>query len=312
MKIGFLFPGQGTQSLGMGKDLYDNFAEYKNIYEKVKEISNIDVSKITFEDEKKLNQTKYAQICILTMSMAILELLKKDNIEVDMAAGLSLGEYSALIYSGKISFEDGIKLVKKRGEYMQNLVPEGEYLMASIIGLEEDSLKTICQNIKSGYVAPVNFNLKTAIAISGEKQAVLDAMEEAKKLGAKKTVILKTSGPFHTKFLKDASIKLKEELEKINFNKFERKVVKNIDAKIYNDQDNMPDILSKHIVSPVRFYESIDTMINEGIDTFIEVGPRKTLTTLVKRINENVNTFYINDKTSLEETIKQIKIMQNA
>ena len=308
MKIGFLFPGQGTQSLGMGKDLYDSFEEYRNVYNKVKDISNIDVSKITFEDEEKLNQTKYAQICILTMSMAILEILEKNNIKAKMSAGLSLGEYSALIYSKKISFEDGIKIVKKRGEYMQDLVPDGEYLMASIIGLEEDILRKICLGIKSGYCMPVNFNLKNTIAISGEKQAVLDAMEEAKKLGAKKTVILKTSGPFHTKFLNEASIKLKEELEKINFNRFETEVVRNIDAKIYSDMDNMSDILSKHIVSPVRFYESIEKMIEEKVDTFVEIGPRKTLTTLVKRINENVNTFYINDKQSLEDTISKLKL----
>ncbi len=307
MKIGFLFPGQGSQSVGMGKDLYENFEEYRNIYEEVKKVTDIDVAKITFEKEDVLNQTKYTQLCILTMSMAILKLLKKENINAAISMGLSLGEYSALIYSGCLNFEDGIKLVKKRGKYMQDLVPDGEWSMSAIIGLDEKTLRNICNSINSGFVTLANFNCIGQIAISGEKVAVEEAMIKAKEMGAKRAVPLKTSGPFHTKMLSQASEKLKEELENVRFNNFETPVIKNIDGQIYKNNDNIRDILSKHIISPVRFTESIKTMLDYGVDTFIEIGPGRILTSFVKKTDQNVKLYNINDKKSFEETVLEIK-----
>ena len=312
MKIAFLFPGQGSQKTGMGKDLYDSFQEYKEIYDKVEELTGIDVKKITFndEEEQKLNQTRYTQICILTMSLAILELLKKEGIKAQESAGLSLGEYTALIYSGKLTFEEGVKAIKMRGQIMEELSPVGNWKMLAIMGLDEEKVRTACKSVKSGFVDLANFNCKTQIVISGEEKAVLEAGNFAKELGAKKVIELKTSGPFHTKLLTGASNKLAEELKNIKFNNFKTEVVRNIDGKKYQDNDDMTEILAEHIINPVRFTESIQTMLDDGIDTFIEVGPGKSLTSFVKRTSDKVKIFTINDKKSFEETVQNIKNLQ--
>lgn len=307
MKIGFLFPGQGAQSVGMGKDLYDEYEEYRNVYEKIKKYTGLDVANLTFNSsEDVLSQTKNTQICILSMSLAILELLKKENIKPVASCGLSLGEYSALINSGAISFEDGVKIVKKRGELMQELCPEGNWSMLAILGLDEANVLKVCNEVKCGFVAPANFNCPSQIVISGEKEAVLDAMEKAKELGAKRVIELKTSGPFHTKMLEKASIELKKELENININSFKNKVIKNIDGKEYSIDDDIKNILSEHIINPVKFEQSLQTMIDMGIDTFIEIGPGKTLSGFVKKISRDLNVYNINNVDSLKNTLSEI------
>lgn len=307
MKIGFLFPGQGAQSVGMGKDLYDEYEEYRNVYEKIKKYTGLDVANLTFNSsEDVLSQTKNTQICILSMSLAILELLKKENIKPVASCGLSLGEYSALINSGAISFEDGVKIVKKRGELMQELCPEGNWSMLAILGLDEANVLNVCNEVKCGFVAPANFNCPGQIVISGEKEAVLDAMEKAKELGAKRVIELKTSGPFHTKMLEKASIELKKELENININSFKNKVIKNIDGKEYSIDDDIKNILSEHIINPVKFEQSLQTMIDMGIDTFIEIGPGKTLSGFVKKISRDLNVYNINNVDSLKNTLSEI------
>ena len=309
MKIAFLFPGQGAQEKGMGKDIYENFEEARNMYKYVQDITKMDVAKMTFEgDETELNKTNNTQICILTMSLAILEILKKHNIEAKISSGLSLGEYTALIYSGYIDLKEGIELVKKRGELMQSLVPEGEWSMAAIMGLENNQVEEICNSVKSGFVTPANYNYVGQIVISGEKKAVEEAMERAKEMDCKKVVQLKTSGPFHTIKLKEASEELGKELEKININNSEKQVIKNIDGKPYTEQDDIKEILKKHIISPVHFDKAIDTMLKMGIDTFIEIGPGKTLSGFIKRTNKEVKVLNINNLASLEETLNYLKI----
>ena len=189
MKKAFLFPGQGSQYVGMGKDLYEKYEEVKKVYDDVQKILNIDIKKLSFEGpEEELNQTKNTQISILTMSLAILEVLKANGINADILAGLSLGEYSALIYSNVFSFEDGIKIVKKRGELMQENVPKGNWKMAAIIGLEDEKVEEICKKVNSGFVVPANYNCPGQVAISGEAEAVLEAMQIAKDTRSKKSV----------------------------------------------------------------------------------------------------------------------------
>ena len=310
MKLGFVFPGQGAQTVGMGKDLYENFEEVRKIYEKAKEVTGIDVANLTFEStEEELSQTKNTQIAILTMSLGILEVLKKNKIEADFLAGLSLGEYAALIYSNIISLEDGLRIIQKRGEYMQSLVPEGSWAMAAVIGLPDEEVERICkEEIKSGFIVPANYNCPGQVAVSGDKVAITELLEKGKELGARKVVELKTSGPFHTEKLKDASDKLREELDKIEINKdFTKKVFKNLDAKEYTKEDDIKNILAKHVMSPVRFSKSIENMINQGVDTFIEIGPGKVLSGFIRKINKEVKVLNIQDKESLENTLKILK-----
>lgn len=314
MKIGYLFPGQGSQALGMGKDLYEKYDVVKDTYKRVKELTGIDVAKITFEgSEDELNKTQNTQLAILTMSLAILKILESNGIEAEVSSGLSLGEYSALINSKAISFEDGVKIVQKRGEYMQNLVPEGEWLMAAILGMEEEKVQEVCKKAceesKENFVVPVNFNCLGQIVISGNKDGVELAEKYAKELGAKKVRILKTSGPFHTKKLIEASNKLREELKTLKINGFDSKVIKNLDGTLYTLKDDIEDILAKHIISPVRFSNCLKTMLDMGIDTFVEIGPGKSLSGFVKRMDsENTITILnINSVETLESTIDYIK-----
>ena len=309
MKIGFLFPGQGAQSIGMGKDLYGNYQEVRDIYENVHKITGVDIKKITFDGtEQELSKTQNTQIAVLTMSLAILKLLEKKGINAEISAGLSLGEYTALIYSKCISFEDGVKLVKKRGEYMQNLLPKGDWAMAAILGLEDEKVEEVCKKVVDGFVVPVNYNTQGQVVISGEKTAVEQAEIIAKEMGAKKVRILKTSGPFHTKKLIEASNALRKNLEKININKFKTKVVKNINGDIYKDEENIKDILAEHMISPVKFSKCLETMLKMGIDTFVEIGPGKTLSGFVKRIKaeKEIKIYNICDVKSLENTLKEI------
>ncbi len=308
MSIAFLFPGQGAQAPGMGKDLYDKYDEIKKLYEDVKNITGIDVAKLTFESsEEELSQTKNTQIAILVMSLGILKILEKNGIKANTAAGLSLGEYTALIYGKAFNFEDGIKAVKKRGELMQEYVPEGKWLMAAILGLDDDKVEEVCKSVTSGFVTPANYNCVGQIVVSGDEKGIAELEEKAKEAGARKVAILKTSGPFHTEKLEQASKLLREELEKIEVKVPEIEVVKNIDAKPYTSNDNIKEILANHVTHPVRFSKSIEYMLQNGVDTFVEIGPGKTLTGFVKRISRDVKLININNVESLETAIAELK-----
>lgn len=310
MKIGFLFPGQGAQTIGMGKDIYDEYIEAREIYNKVKDLTGIDIAEISFNgDEETLNRTKYTQLAILANSLAILEVLKNNEVCSEISAGLSLGEYSALIYSGAINQDEGIKLVKKRGEYMEDLLPKGEWKMAAILGLSDEKVQEVCNKVTKGFVSPANYNCIGQVVISGEEAAVEEAEQIAKEMGAKKVRVLKTAGPFHTEKLKESSEKLREELNKVEIYEFNTKVIKNIDGTEYSENDDIRDILAKHIINPVKFSKSIETMLDDGVDTFIEIGPGKTLSGFVKRTpsDKEINILNINNVESLKSVINFVK-----
>ena len=310
MKRAFLFPGQGAQVVGMGKDIYEKYEEARKIYDKANEITKMDVKKICFEGpEEELNKTENTQIAILTTSLAILEVLKSKNIEADVAVGLSLGEYGALIYSGIISLEDGLKLIQKRGYYMGNLLPDEEFAMAAVIGLDSSKIEDVCQNIaKEGkFIVPANYNCKVQTVISGEKEAIEEASEKLKEAGAKRVIPLKTSGPFHTSKLEKAKEAYEKELENISFNEGKAKVIKNIDGTYYRKNDNIKEILAKHIISPVRFDKAIELMKEEKIEEYVEIGPGRALTGFIKKDNKEAKVYNINNLESLENYLEMEK-----
>ncbi len=307
MKIGYIFPGQGTQTVGMGKDIYDKYEEARNVYKIIDKSLNENIEELTYKKtQEELNKTENTQITIYAMSMAILEILKNKGIKPEVSAGLSLGEYSALTTAGVISIEDGAKIVRTRGKLMQNLAPEGNWAMAAIIGLEDEKVEEVCAKVNNGFVKAVNYNCPGQVVVSGEKEAVLQAMEYAKELGARKAIELKTSGPFHTEKLKNASIELKKELEKIDFKEFEIPVIKNLNGNAYTKEDNMVEILSNHVISPVKFGKSIETMINMGVDTFVEIGPGKTLSGFVKKVSKHL------EKEVTVLNIENVETLENA
>ena len=308
MKTGFLFPGQGSQSVGMGKDLYEAYEEVRNVYQKVKEITGIDIAKVSFEGpEELLNTTEMTQLAILTQSLAIVELLKKHQITADRMAGLSLGEYTALITDEVIDFKDGIEIVQKRGKIMQENLPEGNWKMAAIIGVDKDTINQICDEV-NGFVKVANYNTIGQIVISGEESAVLEVSEKLKTKGARKVIVLNTAGPFHTEKFDLASKKFKEELSKISFDNKDSKVIKNLDGTPYMKDENIVEVLSNHIKSPVKFTDCLTEMYKSGIDTFIEVGPGKALSGFVKRMNfeTNIRILNINDVNTFKSVIKEL------
>lgn len=313
MKIGYIFPGQGTQTVGMGKDIYEKFEEAKEVYKKIDNALGENIEDLTYNSsQEELNETKNTQITIYAMSMAILEVLKNEGIQPAVAAGLSLGEYTALTCAGVLGLEDGAKIVRTRGRLMQELAPEGDWLMAAVIGLEDDELKKVCEQVKSGFVRAVNYNCPGQVVVSGERAAVQEAMGLAKEAGARKVVELKTSGPFHTEKLKEASEELEKELSKIEFHEGNIQVIKNFDGKAYEQGDDMVQILANHVINPVKFRKSIETMLEMGVDTFVEVGPGKTLSGFVKKVckEKNVEANILNIE-SVETLKNALEILRN-
>lgn len=314
MKIGYIFPGQGTQTVGMGKDIYEKYEEAREVYKKIDNALGESIEDLTYNSsQEELNETKNTQITIYAMSMAILEVLNKKGIQPAVAAGLSLGEYTALTCAGVLGLEDGAKIVRTRGRLMQELAPEGDWLMAAVIGLEDDEIKKVCEQVKSGFVRAVNYNCPGQVVVSGERAAVQEAMELAKEAGARKVVELKTSGPFHTEKLKEASQELEKELSKIEFHEGNIQVIKNFDGKAYVQEDDMVKILANHVINPVKFRKSIETMLEMGVDTFVEIGPGKTLSGFVKKVckEKEVEAKSLNIE-NVETLENALEILKNA
>jgi [acyl-carrier-protein] S-malonyltransferase len=288
-KTAFLFPGQGSQFVGMAKDLYNNFPEIKKIYETADEIMETKISEICFNGpEDDLKQTKFTQPAIFVHSIAVLELLKQKGILPSASAGHSLGEYSALVAAGAISFEDGLRLVKIRGESMQKAGIKQPGTMAAVIGLDPETIENVCKNV-SGIVQPANFNSPGQVAISGEVIAVHEAMDKLKEAGAKKVVGLVVSGAFHSPLMESAQQGLSAALKKVEIKDASIPVYANVTAQHVTNKDEIKDLLYKQLTHPVRWMKIYSNMANDGYESFIELGPGKVLTGLGKRINREVS-----------------------
>jgi len=310
MKIAFIFSGQGSQYIGMGKELYDNIPSCKKIYDKANEVLGFDLKELIFNgDKEELNITENTQPAILTTSIAILQAIKDKGINPDIVAGLSLGEYSALVASEALDFETAVSLVKKRGRFMQEAVPQGVGSMVAVIGLDENKIKEVLKIAsEKGIVEIANYNTNSQIVIGGEREAVEFASELLKECGARRVIPLKVSGPFHTSLLNEASIRLKNEFENIHFNDPKIKIITNVTADFIENGNEIKDLLINQVKSSVRWSETIEKMLDEGIDTFIEIGPLKTLSSFVREISKErkatVKIFNVEDLKSLNKTLE--------
>ncbi|MGR5847226.1 ACP S-malonyltransferase [Streptococcus pneumoniae] len=303
-KTAFLFAGQGAQYLGMGRELYDQYAIVKETIDQASQVLGYDLRDLIDNDETKLNQTRYTQPAILATSVAIYRLLKGKGYQPDMVAGLSLGEYSALVASGALDFEDAVALVAKRGAYMEEAAPAGSGKMVAVLNTPVEVIEKACQEASQlGVVTPANYNTPSQIVIGGEVVAVDRAVELLQEAGAKRLIPLNVSGPFHTALLETASQKLAQALEDVEFSDFACPLVGNTEAKVM-EKERIAELLTRQVKEPVRFYESITVMQEAGVTRFIEIGPGKVLSGFVKKIDKTAQLAHVEDQASLQALLE--------
>jgi len=308
MKIAFIFPGQGSQYVGMAKEFIENFAESKEVFDIASAVLGFDLAQLCMHGPSEtLNRTENTQPAILAASIAILRPLERRGLSAQAAAGHSLGEYTAITAAGGFELKDAIALVQKRGRYMQEAVPEGAGLMAAILGMDRTALEKTCLDAaKNGIVAPANYNSPGQIVIAGEKKAVEKAMELAKAAGAKKVVPLMVSVPSHCSLMKQAGERLARELDKAAINDLRVPIVNNADAKFLRTAAELKPSLVRQISSPLYWEDSINRLTADGFDTFIEVGPGKVLSGLVRRIAKDAKVLNVEDQKSMGETLSAL------
>ena len=304
-KIAFVFPGQGAQYTGMGKDFYEQISVCKEVFEKASEVTGIDIPSLCFEENSDLNVTEYTQIAMLAVEAAILKAVEERGIASEVNAGLSLGEYGALIASRVLSLEDAFKVIRQRGKFMQEAVPTGG-AMAAVIGMEGEKIAQICDETE-GIVSVANYNCPGQIVITGEAEAVAKAGESLKISGARRVLLLNVSGPFHSAMLKDAGRKLADALKNVEIHPIEIPYISNVTAEYVTETEQVAELLTSQISAPVKWQQSVEKMIENGINIFIEIGPGKTLTGFLKKINRNIQSFNIEKVEDLDTVAAALK-----
>ena len=304
-KTAFLFPGQGVQKCGMGKDFYENSSQAAKLFEEASETLGLDMKALCFEENARLDQTEYTQAALVTTYLAMCRELESRGVKPDITAGLSLGEYAAIAAAGAMSDLDAIRLVRKRGMLMQNTVPAGEGAMCAILALDEKKIEEILSEIPDVTIA--NYNCPGQIVITGKTAEVERAAVRLKEAGARRTLMLNVSGPFHSPMLEPAGAALRQELEQVTFQKLQIPYVTNVNACEITDASEITELLVRQMYSPVRWMQSMEYMLKSGVDTFVEIGPGKTLEGFLKKINRNVQVHHVSCWEDLEQICQNRK-----
>lgn len=303
-KIAFIFPGQGAQYAGMGRDLYENIPVCREMIDLASQASGVSMPELLFEENDRLNVTEYTQIAMLAVSVAALKALEEKGIHADVAAGLSLGEYGALVAAGVLTAEDAFALVRKRGIFMQEAVPEGG-AMAAVLGSDAETIERICRETE-GQVSVANYNCPGQIVITGEESAVAAAGEALKAAGAKRVLPLKVSGPFHSPMLKKASEQLKEALTDVELHEMKIPYLTNVTGDYVKDISEVKELLETQVCASVRWQQSVEKMIANGVDTFVEIGPGRTLTGFLRKIDRSVKGYNVDKLEDLEKVAAEL------
>lgn len=303
-KIAFMFPGQGAQKAGMGKDFYEQSETARQVIDRATELLGIDMKELCFEENDRLDQTEYTQAALVTVCMAMEHVLRERGLRADVTAGLSLGEYCAIASAGGMSTDDAITTVRKRGILMQNAVPGGKGSMAAVLGLTGDVIENAIADIEGVSIA--NYNCPGQIVITGWKESVEKASEVLKEAGAKRVLPLNVSGPFHSPMLEEAGKELGAVLENVQMSQLEIPYVTNVTAEYVTDISQTKELLSKQVASSVRWQQSVENMIADGVDVFVEVGPGKTLAGFMRKINKNVKVYNVGTWEDVDKVVSEL------
>ena len=303
-KIAFMFPGQGAQKAGMGKDFYEQSETARNVIDKATELLDIDMKTLCFEENDKLDQTEYTQAALVTVCLAMEHVLRERGLKADVTAGLSLGEYCAIASAGGMSTEDAITTVRKRGILMQNAVPGGKGSMAAVLGLTGDVIEKAIEEIDGVSVA--NYNCPGQIVITGWKESVEKASEALKEAGAKRVLPLNVSGPFHSPMLTEAGEELGKVLENVELSPLEIPYVTNVTAGYVTDINETKDLLARQVASSVRWQQSVENMIADGVDTFVEIGPGRTLAGFMRKISRDVKVYNVAAWEDVDKVVNEL------
>ena len=303
-KIAFMFPGQGAQKAGMGKDFYEQSETARQVIDSASELLGIDMKELCFEENDRLDQTEYTQAALVTVCMAMEHVLRERGLKADVTAGLSLGEYCAIASAGGMSTEDAITTVRKRGILMQNAVPGGKGSMAAVLGLTGDVIENVIEGIDGVSIA--NYNCPGQIVITGWKESVEKASEALKEAGAKRVLPLNVSGPFHSPMLKEAGEELVKVLENVKVTPLEIPYVTNVTAEYVKDIEDTKALLAKQVASSVRWQQSVENMIAQGVDTFVEIGPGKTLAGFMRKISRDVKVYNVGTWEDVDKVVSEL------